>query len=127
MMIQTTRTARDRRPVPGSRLFDHSGGPAWIICGTRAGCAKHRRVAHLPQHYLLAPVDADPGSLRWPVSDAAGITVQTCGAPDEFVLRLIQTLLADGARLVMTLRPGGMTSFHIPQPEDFNGQVQSVH
>lgn len=113
----TSKAARDRRLTPGSRAFSPDEGPAAIICGTRAGCAKHRRLAHLPRHYLLAPVDADPGSLRWPVSGAPGITVHTCGAPDEFVLRLTQALLADGAEMVMQLRPGGETSFHIKHPE----------
>lgn len=70
---------------------------------------------------MLAPVDVDPGSLRWPVQGAPGLTVHASGASDEYVLRLVQVLLADGAQMVMTLRPGGSTSFHIQHPEDLNG------
>src|SRR5579872_6770957 len=90
--------ARDRRPLPGSRAFCSTSGPATIICGTRSGIAAFRqRASSLPQHYLMAPTDVDPGSVRWPMEKGAGVVVHVCGAPDEFVTRLTQALLADGA------------------------------
>lgn len=90
-----------------------------IICATRTGAARYReRASKLPQHYLLAPLDADPGSMRWPVSKAPGITLVVAGAPDEFVLRLTQALLGDGAQVVMQLREERpYVSFHQSNPE----------
>lgn len=79
-----------------------------IICGTRAGVAKAKRIGlHSPTPGLLvAPMDIDPGSVQWPVKGAPGITVLEMGAPKDFVLRLVQALLADGAELVVTIEDG---------------------
>ena len=89
-----------------------------IVCGTRAGVRQYRdRLAKLPAHYMLAPLDMDPGSVQWPVKDAPGITLVVCEAPTEFVLRLTQALLADGAHLVMQLRDAQpRVSFHHRNP-----------
>lgn len=90
-----------------------------IVCGTRDGSKRFREsCARVPRHCLMAPLDIDPGSVSWPVKDAPGITLIVAGAPDEFVLRLTQALLADGAQMVMQLRSTQpMTSFHQRNPE----------
>lgn len=84
-----------------------------IICGTRAGIAKFGRRASLcPRNYLIAPTDLDPGSVEWPVQGSHGICLVVAGADPSFVLRLTQTLLADGAELVVQLRDPERASFH---------------
>jgi len=83
-----------------------------VICGTRAGAAKYRRLAPVKQHYLLAPLDLDPGSVSWPVKDAPGLLVARMGAAKEFLLRLVQALLADGAQLVVVLQDPEPASIH---------------
>jgi hypothetical protein len=84
-----------------------------IICGTRVGITKFRERANLlPQHYLIAPIDMDPGSVQWPVKGSLGICLIVAGATDEYVLRLTQALLADGAELVVQLRDPNPASFH---------------
>jgi hypothetical protein len=89
-----------------------------VICGTRAGISRYReRAARLPAHYLIAPLDTDPGSMRWPVEGAPGVTLVVAGAPGEFVLRLTQALLNDGAQMVMQLREQRpFVSFHTRNP-----------
>lgn len=106
--------ARDRRQVPGSRAF-LTTDLAMVICGTRRGSAKFARMGH-HAGLLIAPLDMDPGSLSWPVKDAPGITVLEEGAPKEFVLRLVQALLGDGAKLVVTINEG-KASIHQRKPE----------
>lgn len=109
-------TARDRRPLPGSRAFDCASGPAIIVCGTRAGVSRFRDSAsRQPKHVLIAPIDADPGSVLWPVRGAKGITLLEMGAPAEYVLRLTQVLFTDGAEMVLRLRDGA-ASFHYRDP-----------
>lgn len=106
-------TARDRRALPGSRSFNIHHGPALLVCGTRAGVKVFKQsAARQPQHVLLTPIDADPGSIRWPVAGAKGITLVTAGAPEEYVLRLTQALLTDGAEMVVRLAEGSAASFH---------------
>jgi hypothetical protein len=84
-----------------------------IICGTRAGIRRFReRASLLPQHYLLAPVDVDPGSVVWPVKGSLGLCLIVAGATDEFVLRLTQALFADGAELVVQLRDPDPATIH---------------
>lgn len=112
MRLSSPSLPRDRRALPGSRGFVSSRGPATVICGTRKGAAKHRRLAPVSQHYLLAPLDLDPGSVSWPVKDSPGVTVQRQGAPAEFTLRLVQALLADGAMSVVVLQDPEPASFH---------------
>jgi hypothetical protein len=88
-----------------------------VICGTRTGASRYReRASKLPEHYLIAPLDADPGSMEWPVAGAAGVTLVVAGAPDDYVLRLTQALLADGAEMVMQLRDQPPVSFHQRNP-----------
>lgn len=87
-----------------------------IVCGTRAGVTKYReRVSRLPQHFLMAPLDADPGSMAWPVSGSPGICLVEAGAPEDFVLRLTQALLSDGAEMVVRLRDPKPASIHTRQ------------
>lgn len=74
-----------------------------MICGTRSGVNKARRI-NRPEHVLVAPLDADPGSMRWPAGP--GVTVLPMGAPKEFVLRLVQALLSDGCELVVVISEG---------------------
>lgn len=104
--------ARDRRPVPGGRAFNAFSGPAFVVCGTRKGV---KRYGHEPLHFLVAPLDLDPGSLSWPVKDAQ-LVMMTMGADKDFVLRLTQALLADGAKLVVQVTDG-KASFHLNETQ----------
>lgn len=89
-----------------------------IICGTRAGLRRWSAGASLhPQHFLLAPTDLDPGSVEWPVAGAQGICLVTAGASDDYVLRLTQALLADGAEMIVQLRDPHRASIHYRRTE----------
>lgn len=113
MLMHTSTAARDRRWVPGSLAFNAISGPATVVCGTRTGA---KRYSADPAHYLIAPLDRDPGSMRWPVNGAS-ITVMACGAAEEFTLRLTQALIADGAALVVVIRDG-RASMHTQPPQE---------
>lgn len=110
--------ARDRRPVPGGRSFDAFSGPATVVAGTRAGIQRYGR---FPQNFLIAPTDLDPGSLTWPVKGAE-LCLLSMGADKDFILRLTQAMLADGAKLIVQITDG-VASFHfhaVTAQEKFN-------
>jgi hypothetical protein len=91
---------RYRRPLPGSRRFDAISGPATIVAGTRAGVQRIR--GRNPAHYLIAPIDLDPATVAWSVN-GGHLCLFCADAPEEFLLRLVQALLADGAESVVRL------------------------
>lgn len=93
-------TNRNRRPVPGSRTFDAYSGPAIIVAGTRAGMQWAR--GRNPRAHLIAPIDLDPGAVEWPFADAH-LCLYPADASRDFITRLIQALLSDGAASVCQL------------------------
>lgn len=101
------RPRADRRAVPGSAAFDASN--PFIYLGTRAGTKKALARAGA----LIAPIDADPETLRWPV---AGLYVLLVTDADDERKRQASTLagvlIRDGANLVSVVCPDGPVSFH---------------
>lgn len=89
---------RYRRPAPGSQGFDRTN--PWIFVGTRGGQQRHRA----RPGSLLAPLDADPATFRWPVEDAF-VTVIADGTTKQACMPLITALLRDGACLVLAIGP----------------------
>jgi hypothetical protein len=105
---------RNRRPLPGSRRFDAVSGPATVVIGTREGMRWMRN--RNPANYIAAPIDLDPAAVAWPVLGGHLIVLEM-GAPAEFVLRLIQALLADGADSIVRIGDAHRTQLHTRAPE----------
>lgn len=107
-MLHTSTGARDRRWAPGSLAF----GGSIIACGTNVGIKRWK----VDKGVLITPLDRDPGSMRWPVTNGE-VCLMTCGASPEYVLRLVQAFIADGVKLVAVIRDG-KASFHSPPPQE---------
>jgi hypothetical protein len=91
---------RYRRPAPGSQGFNRAD--PWIFIGTRAGLDRSRA----KRGSLVAPLDADPATFRWPVEDLAVMLIAD-GASKDQAMPLIAALLRDGASLIVAIGPSG--------------------
>lgn len=95
----------NRRPIPGTALFDRAN--PFIYVGNAEGVRK----ARARPGSLVAPIDVDPELFKWPVQDAHVLVV----ASEElatFAARLAGVLLADGAYMVACVSETGPLSFH---------------
>jgi hypothetical protein len=104
-MHSAPRPRFDRRPIPGTALFDRSN--PFIYVGNANGMRKHRA----RPGSLVAPIDADPELFKWPVQGLSVLVV----ADEElkvFAARLAGVLVRDGADLVACVSETGPLSYH---------------
>lgn len=100
---------RARRAMPGSASFNRRN--PWIFVGTLNGV---RRARGKPGS-LVAPLDLDPASVIWPVTDLEVVVVITTDAQRQFAARLGGCLVRDGARVALVLGSdsGRLLSRHV--------------
>lgn len=110
---------RDRRPVPGSLAWDVGPGGGLIVLGTRRGM----NWAKTKPGCLIAPLDIDPNSVRWPVervpSDSTHgrcLVVLCEQAKAQEASKLAGALLRDGADVVLCLMLDGGSRRHQREP-----------
>lgn len=86
--------------MPGYRQFDRTDPRIWV--GTREGVRRHRNWKR-GRAGLIAPLDLDPASVRWPVHDLEVVVVYVNDDQAQFAARLAGCLVRDGAGVVLVL------------------------
>lgn len=94
MKVEGLHVARHLRPLPGSQRFDTSN--PLVLVGTRFGIVRSRARPGA----LVAPVDADPRTFKWPVQDLHVMVIND-GGPEQVGFDVGAAILEQGAKLVV--------------------------